>query len=271
MHEQFQSCIDACNQCATACDHCAGEIGGEIGTRRIDVEDVASVYEGLRDVSTVVCCVEQREDLVLREAVRRGLAYADLAPKLALRTDLDALDAEAKRSGARLAMGIGVCPGISSVMARALCDRLNGPPDEIETALLYGMGDQFGADSLGFIMRSATVRFEVALGGTRQPVMPWTRGKSVDFPQPFARRTAYLYPFSDAVMFPRTLGARTSIARLALDPPWIGSLAVAASRLRLLAMLAPRVRGSGWLRARLGHHDGFALVVRRAAAERERG
>jgi hypothetical protein len=24
-HEKFQSCIDACNTCATACDHCASE------------------------------------------------------------------------------------------------------------------------------------------------------------------------------------------------------------------------------------------------------
>lgn len=28
-HEQFQSCIDACNECAVACDHCAVSCLGE--------------------------------------------------------------------------------------------------------------------------------------------------------------------------------------------------------------------------------------------------
>jgi hypothetical protein len=28
-HQQFQSCIDACNNCAVACDHCAASCLGE--------------------------------------------------------------------------------------------------------------------------------------------------------------------------------------------------------------------------------------------------
>jgi hypothetical protein len=31
-----------------------------------------------------------------------------------------------------------------------------------------------------------------------------------------------IFPFSDVVYYPRTLGARTSLARFALDPPWAG-------------------------------------------------
>jgi saccharopine dehydrogenase (NAD+, L-lysine-forming) len=239
----------------------AHELGHGVTALRVDVEDEKSVSDALKDTAVVVSCVEQRADIALKAALRRGLRYGDLAPKLALRGDPLELDAAAKRTGARLVMGIGISPGLSSVMARALCDRLGGPPDRIETALLYGMGDEFGGDSLGFILRSATRAFDVVVDGTRQSMVPFSGAQEVEFPAPFGRRTAYAYPFSDAVTFPRTLGARTAIARLAIDPGWLGRLASAAAHLRLLAALAPRVRGSRRVRALLAAHDGYALVV----------
>lgn len=254
-----------------AADAVAREIGHGAQARRIDVEDDTSVREGLHDASIVVCCVEQLADLVLREAIRCGLGYADLAPNLAYGRDDVALGEQATRTGARLLMGMGVCPGVSSVMARAMCDDLGGPPDAIETSLLYGMGDEFGPDSLGFIARSATTPFEVIDHDVRRRVLPLREGADVDFPAPFGRRRAYAHGFSDAVTYPRTLGAKTAIARLAIDPRWLGRLTAAAARLHLLGVLAPRIGGNRWLHARLSAHDRFALVVNvRRGDERRR-
>jgi saccharopine dehydrogenase (NAD+, L-lysine-forming) len=247
---------------AEAAAEVAREVGSGVTARRIDIEDEASVREGLSDVAVVVCCVEQRDDLVLREAIRRGLAYADLAPKLAYGRDVATLDQEAKRSGACLLMGIGVSPGVSSVMALALCEQLDGPPDLVESALIYGMGDEFGSDSLGFIVRSAAVPFKVLEDGVVRNTFPFRDGASVEFPAPLGRRTAYIHGFSDAVTYPRTLKAKTAVARLAIDPAWMGWLAFAAQRLHLLSMAAPRVGGSRRLHAWLAAHDQFALVVR---------
>jgi saccharopine dehydrogenase-like NADP-dependent oxidoreductase len=249
----------------------AQEIGHGTQARRIDIEDDTSVREGLHDASIVVCCVEQLGDLVLREAIRRGLGYADLSPKLAYGRDDVALGEQATRTGARVLMGIGVCPGVSSMMARAMCDELGGSPDAIETSLLYGMGDKFGPDSMGFIARSANMPFEVLDHGVRRRVLPLREGANVDFPPPLGRRKAYIHAFSDAVTYPRTLGAKTAIARLAIDPRWLGRLTVAVARLHLLGVLARRIGGSRWLHARLSAHDRFALVVNvRRGDERRR-
>jgi saccharopine dehydrogenase-like NADP-dependent oxidoreductase len=62
----------------------------------------------------------------------------------------------------------------------------------------------------------------------------------VAFPAPLGRRAAYLFPFSDQVFYPRTLGARTALTRLALDPPWLAPVASALVRTGLAARLATR-------------------------------
>ncbi len=60
------------------------------------------------------------------------------------------------------------------------------------------------------------------------------------FPAPLGLRSAYLFPFSDQVFFPKTLGARTALAGLALDPPWLAPTLALLVRLRGAAVLARR-------------------------------
>ena len=49
---------------------------------RLDVNDPRSVEEALAGVAVVVSCVDQKERLLLRAALRRGLAYTDITPRL---------------------------------------------------------------------------------------------------------------------------------------------------------------------------------------------
>jgi hypothetical protein len=74
-------------------------------------------------------------------------------------------------------------------------------------------------------------------------------------------------PFSDQLYYPATLGAKTAIARIALDPPWLGPGIATALRLGLRSRL--RVAGGQGATRRVverlkGSHGGFdryALVV----------
>jgi len=86
----------------------------------------------------VVSCIDEPDRALLHAAIKRGLAYTDITPHL---TELgrgaafEAIDAAAKASGARVVLGTGIVPGISSVMVGALASRLCGA-DSIETSLL---------------------------------------------------------------------------------------------------------------------------------------
>src|SRR5918994_614319 len=86
--------------------------------------------------------------------------------------------------------------------------------------------------------------------------------------QPLGERKAYLFPFSDQVFFPETLGARTAISRLALEPPWLGALLSALIRLRVTRMLRRRAdaeervqRLSARLQRRYRGRDWYGITV----------
>lgn len=135
-------------------------------SRRIDVEDAASVESAIKDVGTIVACVRQREPHLLHAAVRHGLAYTSIAPPWLDWAELLPLHQEAQRSGARIIYGTGLEPGIASVLVKMAADRL-GRVDAIETALLLSVGDAYGLDSMNFILEELAQKYSILVDGQR--------------------------------------------------------------------------------------------------------
>jgi saccharopine dehydrogenase-like NADP-dependent oxidoreductase len=234
--------------------------------RRIDIDDPASIEAALEDVRVVVACIRQREPHLLRAASRRGLAYTSIAPPQMSWSELEPLRADARRTGARIILGTGLEPGISSVLARVGADRL-GKVDAVESALLLSIGDDYGDDSMAFILEEIASPYPVVVDGHTATAHAFTGSARVTFPTPIGVRRAYSMAFSDQLYYPMTLGAKSAVARLALDPPW---LAAAIARMIKLGgrSWATRTRGraamrhlTDRLRARYRDRDSFALVV----------
>jgi saccharopine dehydrogenase-like NADP-dependent oxidoreductase len=208
----------------------AAAIGHGVRGRKIDIAVPSSIAAALEGVAVVISCIDQPGRAVLWAAVERRLSYTDITPHL---TELgrgaayEKIDAAARASGARLVLGTGIVPGISNVMVRALADALGGA-DEIETALLLAAGDVSGPASFDYFLQELTMPFGIRVDGEDRPARAFSAPRYTDFPPPFGARLSYLFPFSDQVLYPRTMGARTALTRLAIEPAWLA---------RLLAML----------------------------------
>jgi saccharopine dehydrogenase-like NADP-dependent oxidoreductase len=218
----------------------AAEIGYGARGRRIDVGDPASVEAALEGVGVVMSCIDQPEPHLLRAAIARDLAYTDITPHLMTRRPTEAMKAEAARTGARIVLGAGLAPGIFSLLARMGADHV-GAVEGVESNVLLSAGDTYERASRDYIMEEIALAYAVRIEGREVPMRPFSGSARVDFPPPLGERTAYPFPFSDQV-FPETLGARTAITRLVLDPPWLGTLLSVLVRLRVTA--GPRRRGS---------------------------
>ena len=242
------------------------EFGAGTRGRRMDVEDPVSVASTLDGVGTVVNCVAQRELHVLRTAIARGLAYTDIAPRLAFWQGAERLSAEARRTGARVVLGAGLSPGISNMMARQLAKSV-ASFERIETAILLSLGDEYGPDSLHHVLESVTEPFTVMEDGVRHEAVPFGQGRRTEFPEPLGSRTAYLFPWSDVVYYPKTLSVRTALGRFALEPAWatgVASLLVRAGARRWLkrpGFFQGNRRAIDRLKKVYSGHDRFALVV----------
>lgn len=235
-------------------------------SRRIDVGDPASIDAALDGIELVVACVRQPEAHLLDAVVRRGLAYTSIAPPWLPWPRLRELDPQARASGARVVVATGIEPGISSVLARMAADTLGGV-DAIENALVLGVGDAYGGDSMAFLIGELAEHYEVLVDGVPHPMRAFGASKSVTFPAPIGRRVAYTIPFRDQLYYPHTLGARTSIARIALEPAWLGRAIAILTRFagaRLTGSEHRRALLHRWterLRRRHPEADRFALLV----------
>jgi saccharopine dehydrogenase (NAD+, L-lysine forming) len=245
----------------------AAILGHGVRGRQIDVNDLVSVEAALDGVSLVVSCIDQSEPHLLHAAIAHGLAYTDITPHLMQRRPTEAMKSSAAHNRARILLGAGLAPGISSMFARLGADRV-GEVVRVESNVLLSIGDVFGPASRSYIMDEIALPYTVVMNGHMQATRPFSAAARVTFPPPLGRRMTYLFPFSDQVFFHETLGARTALARLALDPPWLGRALSTLVRLGVPALMRRRVdtrerfnRLVGWLQQRYAGHDWYSLVV----------
>jgi saccharopine dehydrogenase (NAD+, L-lysine forming) len=229
----------------TRAEELAAAIGHGVRARKIDIAVPSSIASALERVSVVISCIDQPGRTLLWAAVERGLSYTDITPHL---TELgrgaayDNIDAAARASGARVVLGTGIVPGISNVMVRALADTLGGA-EEIETALLLAAGDVSGPASFDYFLQELSMYFDIWVDGEDRPARAFSAPRLVEFPAPVGARLSYLFPFSDQVLYPGTMGARTALTRLAIEPAWLARLLAVIARTgasRLVAMRGVR-------------------------------
>lgn len=237
------------------------QLGEGTRPRRVDVNDPASIEAALEGVGTVVTCVAQHERHLLRASIDRGLAYTDIAPGLAFWQGAENLNADARRTGARVLLGAGLSPGISNMMAQRLVKTL-GQVERIETAILLSLGDEYGPDSLSYILEEVAKAWQVVEDGRPREALPFTEGKRVQFPAPLGSRMAYLFPWSDVAYYPKTLGAKTALGRFALDPSWVARL--------FSALLRTRARSGFGSSGLILKNRGLIEMLQRLYAARER-
>lgn len=247
--------------------HLAAELGHGVRGRRIDVGEPESVEAALEGVGVVMSCIDQPEPHLLRAAITRGLAYTDIAPHLMTRRPTETMKAEAARTGARIVLGTGLAPGISSLLARLGADRV-GALESVESNVVLSVGDTYGPASRTYLMEEISLSYAVRIEGREVPMRPFAGSARVTFPPPLGERTAYMFPFSDQVFFPETLGARTALSRLALDPPWVGTLLSTLVRLGVTSAMRRRAgsqerlqRLISWLKHRHEGRDWYGVLV----------
>jgi len=225
----------------------AAAIGHGVRSRLVDVTVETSIAAALEGVATVVSCIDQPRRSLLHAAIGRGLRYTDITPhlvELGSGVAYKEIGAAARASGARVVLGTGIVPGISNVMVRALANTLGGA-DVIETSLLLSASDASGPASFDYFVKELTMPFAVHVDGVHSPARAFSEPRVIEFPSPFGPRSAYLFPFSDQVLYPRTMGAQTALTRLAIEPARLGRLLAASVRLGAVRLVArERVRNA---------------------------
>src|SRR5215208_5973521 len=165
----------------------AAELGHGVRGRRVDVGEPLSVEAALEGVGVVLSCIDQPEPHLLRAAIARGLAYTDIAPHLITRRPTEAMKAEAAQTGARIVLGAGLAPGISSMLALLGAERV-GAVESVESNVLLSVGDTYGPASRAYLMEEIFLSYAVCIEGREMPARPFGGYARVGFPSPLGER-----------------------------------------------------------------------------------
>ena len=218
----------------------ATAIGDGARGREVDVTEPSSIAAALDDVAVVMSCIDQPGRNLLHAAIERGLRYTDITPHL---TELgrgaayEKIDDAARASGARVVLGTGIVPGIANVMVRAVAETLGGA-EKIETSLLLSARDAAGPASFDYFLQELAMPFVVHVDGADRRARAFSDPRLIEFPPPVGARPAYLFPFSDQVLYPRTMGARTVLTRLAIEPARLSKLLAVIVRTGAAGLIA---------------------------------
>jgi saccharopine dehydrogenase-like NADP-dependent oxidoreductase len=118
-----------------------------------------------------------------------------------------------------------------------LVDTLGGV-DEIETSLLLNAGDVSGPASFDYFLQELAMPFDIHVDGKDRNVRAFSAPRLVEYPPPVGLQLSYLFPFSDQVLYPRTMGVRTAITRLAIEPGWLSKALSVVARTGISHLLA---------------------------------
>lgn len=159
----------------------AHEVAREFGRGKArgafaDVRDTAHLARLLRGSDVVVNCTQFNWNLdVMRAALAARIDYMDLGGLYHMTRKQFALDRDFRRIGRIAIAGMGGAPGITNVMARALCD----PLDRVNSIRIYNAGaDQQRYDSpIAYTFSIATILDEL----TTRPVA-FENGRYVEKP-----------------------------------------------------------------------------------------
>jgi hypothetical protein len=181
----------------------ARKLAAELGVRWrvLDVTKPLKDDEILAGVDCVVMCLDLADTTFVQEVFRRGIDYVDISAEYPILSAVASLDALARQHGSAAVLSVGLVPGLSNLMARHSL-RYVDPIEHFDSAILAGLGEKHGVAGSSWIL----AHLNDCLGQRR-----------FEFREPYGRKTAHRFAFSDQYTLPQTLPVASAATWLGFD------------------------------------------------------
>jgi saccharopine dehydrogenase (NAD+, L-lysine-forming) len=174
---------------------------------RSDVTDEAALVKLIEGAGAVINSVQYYFNLpVMRACLRAKTHYVDLGGLFHTTRKQLELDGDFKKAGILAVLGLGSCPGIANVQARALADRL----DTVDSIRIYNGSTPDQGDSLAWAYSIQTIFDEII-----KPPMVYRDGQ---FLETSALGEEELFRFQEPIGVAKThLSLHSEVATLPLS------------------------------------------------------
>jgi saccharopine dehydrogenase (NAD+, L-lysine forming) len=168
----------------------------------------------ITDVQSVIMCVDRTDTSFVEMCLSAGINYIDVTASCGFLLKLKRLQSLAVASRATAVLGVGLAPGLATLLS-AGCAAMIERPRQIDISLLLGAGDTHGEAAIRWTIENLLA--QAANVST----------KVIDFGAPWGKRSALPFAFSDQHAISESIEQAEVITRFAMD----SRLAMAGFRL----------------------------------------
>lgn len=144
--------------------------------RKVDVENIDS--NEFKNIDTVIMCLENNNEGILKECIKNKINYIDITPSYAIMESILTHQTEIEEAGIVVMLGVGISPGISNLLVKRAAGEFDEVSD-IDSYLMLGVGEVHGKDAVKWLVNNLNVIYEVDTKNTREKVKSFTQVRKV--------------------------------------------------------------------------------------------
>lgn len=198
----------------------AADLGPRVEHRVLRLAADGGLRPALRGVSLAIMAAgpyRKMPPTLAAACVREGISYLDLSDNREFTARVLDLSPEARRAGVTLLTGVGLFPGLASILVRMGAERLDAAEQVRLVYAVRGPGG-FGTASLRSAFASVGRPFTMLVDGQWKGFTTFDDPEVVALPAPFGRTRVYAFEFAGLGTLAATFGLRTLTTKLGVVP-----------------------------------------------------
>ncbi|MCF6390420.1 saccharopine dehydrogenase NADP-binding domain-containing protein [Mycobacterium sp. MBM] len=252
----------------------AAQLGNGCLADDLDASDTGSVQALIRSRRPVlvISCAARTEPALAQGCLADGVHYIDVSADATGIAAVEQLDAVALHADATAVLSVGVAPGLTNLLALAVCSGLDDV-ERLDVGVELSIGDAHGAAAIDWTLANLAAPFPVTRGrrdGAEHHERPFATQRRLDFGGRIRSRAGG-FNFPEQRTLARTLDIPEVRSWLALRPRGVHAAAVFTARAGLARALgSPVVRAPlVSTMAALPHRGGAFAVCAEASGTRD--
>ncbi|MEN7551784.1 hypothetical protein AAG747_27965 [Rapidithrix thailandica] len=167
----------------------------------------------------IIVCIDQSSTDFATYCLTKAILYLDITANTNFLSQLRKLNGYAHQHRALAVVSLGLCPGLTNLLAAELITRYPHA-DEISTGILLGLGEKHGKAAIEWTLDNLIKDFEYH----HTPVQSFGKSKEFQFAGINGKRKAYRFNFSDQHALKENYPEKSFATYLCLDSPWVTRL-----------------------------------------------
>ena len=176
------------------------EVGQSLRVMQLDIYNDEQLSEKLATVHSVVMCLEVTNTNFVEACIDRGVNYIDISASSAIPSKLKQLESKAIRSGVTCILGVGIAPGLSTLLAKKITSVMD-QVDQLNFTLMLGLGEQHGSDGVKWFLSNLVTDYQI----NDTTIKPFINRFQANLPAPLGVRKAYAFNLADQEIMSKTL------------------------------------------------------------------